>query len=170
MGQRDEIKTIRARNISFNLSDADVKRLCEKAGCAGLTVSKLLENFIGDLVCGTYSNGSDERDLAQRWFARCGFSWMNGYSFLNYLIDFDDVEETVDCWNDLIYYRELKDPDEDDKEFLEELEERMSDKFEDFQGYRKVGDKEIIRTNEMEKVINWWNEYNQIKGLEVVDD
>lgn len=81
--------------------------------------------------------------MADSWFNRCGFCWMNGYSFLNYLIDFDDVEETIDCWNDLIYYRELKEPDEDDKEFLEELEERMRDKFEEFEGQRKVGDPEV---------------------------
>lgn len=45
----------------MNLSDADVRRLAEKSGEGGLTISELLENFIGDLVDGTYSNGSDER-------------------------------------------------------------------------------------------------------------
>ena len=28
------------------------------------------ENFVGDLVGGTYSNGSDERDYADQWFER----------------------------------------------------------------------------------------------------
>lgn len=62
--QRRESKTLRERTISLNLSDADVLRISEKAASVGLTVSQLLENFIGDLVCGTYSNGSDEQLLA----------------------------------------------------------------------------------------------------------
>ena len=59
--QREEIETIKPRTITVNLSDADVRRLAEKSGEGGLTISELLENFIGDLVDGTYSNGSDER-------------------------------------------------------------------------------------------------------------
>ena len=63
--QREEIETIKPRTITVNLSDADVKRLAEKSGEGGLTISELLENFIGDLVDGTYSNGSDERMYAE---------------------------------------------------------------------------------------------------------
>lgn len=55
--QQEEIETIRSRTIEVKLSDADVKRISEKAAAHGLTVGELIENFIGDLVCGTYSNG-----------------------------------------------------------------------------------------------------------------
>lgn len=65
--QKNEIETIKPRTITVNLSDADVKRLAEKSGEGGLTISELLENFIGDLVDGTYSNGSDERMYAEQW-------------------------------------------------------------------------------------------------------
>ena len=44
----------------MKLSDADCDRLARKRGEHGLT--------IGDLVGGTYSNGSDERDYADQWF------------------------------------------------------------------------------------------------------
>lgn len=47
--QKNEIETIKPRTITVNLSDADVKRLAEKSGEGGLTISELLENFIGDL-------------------------------------------------------------------------------------------------------------------------
>ena len=60
--QEKEIQTIKERTITLKLSDADVERISNKAERHGLTVSELLENFIGDLVGGTYSNGSDERD------------------------------------------------------------------------------------------------------------
>lgn len=44
----------------------------ESAGEYGLTIGELIENFVGDLVDGTYSNGS-ERMYAQQWFERCWF-------------------------------------------------------------------------------------------------
>lgn len=52
--QQEEIETIRSRTIEVKLSDADVKRISEKAAAHGLTVGELIENFIGDLVCGTW--------------------------------------------------------------------------------------------------------------------
>ena len=84
--QKEEIKTIKERNIVLNLSDKDCERISRKAATVGLTVSELLENFIGDLVAGTYSNGSDERTIANEWFERCWFSLEPDKSFLRYLI------------------------------------------------------------------------------------
>ncbi len=164
MGQREEIETIKARNISLNLSDADVKRLCEKAGSVGLAVSELLESFIGDLVDGTYINGSDERMYANEWFERCGFSWMSEYSFLRFLIDCDDVEDTIDGWNEIKYYKDLEELRKDDKEDLAYYEESINDKFEEYRRYKKVDEEKLALEAEMEKVVNWWNEYEQIKG------
>ena len=31
---------------------------------------KMLEQFVADLTCGAGSGGSDERDLAERWYYR----------------------------------------------------------------------------------------------------
>ena len=53
--QKREIETIKERIVKLELSDADCERISRKAGISGLTVSELLENFIGDLVNGTYS-------------------------------------------------------------------------------------------------------------------
>lgn len=47
--QQEEIETIRSRTIEVKLSDADVKRISEKAAAHGLTVGELIENFIGAL-------------------------------------------------------------------------------------------------------------------------
>lgn len=74
INQEEEIKTIKSRNYNLNLSDADVERLAEKALSYGLTAAELLENFIGDIVNGTYSNGSDERMYASEWAERCWFA------------------------------------------------------------------------------------------------
>lgn len=71
--QQEEIETIRSRTIEVKLSDADVKRISEKAAAHGLTVGELIENFIGDLVCGTYSNGSDEMQKGTPYSVRRSF-------------------------------------------------------------------------------------------------
>ena len=55
--QREEIETIKPRTITVNLSDADVRRLAEKSGEGGLTISELLENFIGEHIPMEVTNG-----------------------------------------------------------------------------------------------------------------
>ena len=59
--QQKEIETIRERKITVKLTDADCDRLARKCGEHGLTIGELIENFVGDLVGGTYSNGRTER-------------------------------------------------------------------------------------------------------------
>ena len=71
--RKKEIETIKERTLVLKLSDADCDRILQKAASHGMTVSELLESFIGDLVDGTFTNGSDERYLAEDWFNRCGF-------------------------------------------------------------------------------------------------
>lgn len=94
--QKAEIETIRERAITLRLSDADTVRITEKAEGVGLTVAGLLESFIGDLVDGTYSNGSDERMYANEWFNRCGFSWMYEKTFLTFLIEWGNIQTILD--------------------------------------------------------------------------
>lgn len=143
MTQHDEIKTIKPRKIILNLSDADAERITNKAAACGLTVGELLENFIGDLVGGTYSNGSDERAHAGAWFDRCGFSWLYNQTFTTYALNnwiMESVTEAItnieDTKADIIYTTEnikrleadaAADPDEiaDEKEELNALQEDL---------------------------------------------
>lgn len=99
--QKNEIETIKPRTITVNLSDADVKRLAEKSGEGGLTISELLENFIGDLVDGTYSNGSDERMYAERWYQRCWFAMFLDDTFLKFLLLWGDLDNFIDLMNEV---------------------------------------------------------------------
>ena len=99
--QKNEIETIKPRTITVNLSDADVKRLAEKSGEGGLTISELLENFIGDLVDGTYSNGSDERMYAEQWYQRCWFSMFSDDTFLKFLLLWGDWDDFIDLMNEM---------------------------------------------------------------------
>lgn len=90
--QQQEINTIKPRTITINLSDADISRLYEKTGSVGLTPAALLESFIGDLVDGTYSNGSDEREYANAWFNRCGFADQSPDTFLRYMLGIEELD------------------------------------------------------------------------------
>lgn len=104
--QQKEIETIQPRTYSLNLSDADVKRLAKTAGVHGLTVSELLENFIGDLVSGTYSNGEDERMYAEQWANRCWFAMTSEKNLIQYLCmaseyDFSDLLDIVERIDDI---------------------------------------------------------------------
>ena len=128
--QQKEIETIRERKITVKVSDADCDRLARKCGKHGLTIGELIENFVGDLVGGTYSNGSDERDYADQWFERCWFGMFPEPTLLNHLLNLgyepehyldmlenvetikSDIEitkqniaEPSDEWKDIVYHK-----------------------------------------------------------------
>lgn len=164
--QKKEIETIREKKITVKLSEADCDRLARKCGEHGLTIGELIENFVGDLVGGTYSNGSDERDYANQWFERCFFGMFPEETLLNFLLYrgydvYDDFLEIIDDietgYAELEDYR--KDPsvfDEEEIEFLkndiEDWEQRITDIKADFFKENEKADWE----KEVEKVNEWW--------------
>ena len=106
--QEMEVKTIRKRKLVLELSDADVDRVRRKAGAAGLTVAELIENFIGDLVKGTYHNRWDAGISAEEWFSRCWFGISPDKTFLRYLTD------EVDLLDEFITQTEFLEDDRND--------------------------------------------------------
>lgn len=96
MGQENEIRTVRERTISLKLSDADIERLCEKAGTVDMTVEALLEGFIGDLVDGTSSHESNERGYIKEWFERTYGGIFAEGTFLKFLIECGGVEDLIE--------------------------------------------------------------------------
>lgn len=61
---------VRERQVTIKTTDKDFEKLQEMCCGYGITVGELLECFVGDLIDGVYSNGSDERQAAQKWFDR----------------------------------------------------------------------------------------------------
>lgn len=162
--QQAEIKTIKKRSLTLKLSDADVTRLFEKAGGAGLTVSELLENFIGDLVDGTYSNGSDERDYAERWFDRCWFSMGFGdLTFLQWLISDNCVDEAVDVWEIIQDFAAQDVLNDDDIDDLACARSELSDIFTEYQEMQGAV-KSATAESEMPKVMQWWNDLRNMQN------
>lgn len=139
--QELEIATIKERTLKIPLSDADCDRLASLCGEYGISVSVLIKNFIGDLVDGTYSNGSDERYYARRWFDRCWFSWYPELqeTLLSHLLAWGyDPEEYLDILDDIETAKEEKEylaehPEEADEEdqyiddYIADWEEKLRD-------------------------------------------
>lgn len=82
--QAREIETVKERTVRLKLSDSDLHRLCAFSVSADTSIEKLLQDIIGDLVGGTYSHGSDERELMQEWYDRA------------YSVDYDKLNERLD--------------------------------------------------------------------------
>ena len=57
-----------------------------------MSPEKMLEQFVADLTCGAGSGGSDERDLAERWYYR-SFEMMGEDTFVSYLCSDEDMIE-----------------------------------------------------------------------------
>jgi len=171
--QKQEIASIKKRNIEMLLSDADIKRLWIKAGEVGMTAGELLVSFVGDLVDGTYTNGSDERMYAGQWFERCGFSFMAENTFLRYLLVCVELEELISIYEEMIEFKEeiteleaQTDKGGDDLEEIENLKEEISYRqeeidqtFNDFIKWCKGEHKGF--DEEMKNVLKW---HKSMKG------
>lgn len=104
--RKKEIETIKERTLVLKLSDADCDRILQKAASHGMTVSELLESFIGDLVDGTFTNGSDERYLAEDWFNRCGFERDDKRTLLWHLLEQNaDLENFIELYEENEEYK-----------------------------------------------------------------
>jgi len=164
---KQEIATISERNLKLNLSDADIKRISDTAGRVGLTVTELLQNFIGDLVHGTYTNGSDERMYANQWFDRCWFSMDFIYensTFLRFLLGYNgyDIGDAIANWKDINEYKNSD--DEDEREIYAESQESLTEIFTDFLNQLADMHQKPTLEEAMTEVIKWHDEYQQLKG------
>lgn len=88
-------------NLTIQLTDKDMKTFLQKCYEARTTPSEVLTGFLNDLVNGYYTRGSDERDLAQQYFDRCGYPYSGALTFTQYLLELggwrlEEVEEAID--------------------------------------------------------------------------
>ena len=171
--QKNEIETIKPRTITVNLSDADVKRLAEKSGEGGLTISELLENFIGDLVDGTYSNGSDERMYAEQWYQRCWFAMFSDDTFLKFLLLWGDLDDYIDLMDELESNKKemaemTADAEEYSAEERDELQEYINELQKEIDYYwgkfleRKRQKESYVFEKEIENIMAWKSQLDTI--------
>ena len=158
----------RDRTISLKLSDDDCEKLMLKCGEYGIGLGELFENFIGDLVDGTFSNGADERMYAQKWFDRC-FRPFKEPTLLSHLIGWGyDPEEYLNTLAALEKYKTDKDyfskyPEEadDQAQFLDDEISDLEDELQDMRTNWKPG-KEPDMESEIELINNWVSEKEEL--------
>lgn len=175
--QKQEIATIKERTLTIKLSDADVMRVCKKAGAHNITVAQMVESYLQDLVHGTYTNGSDEREYANAYFERCGYSWMTDNTFTRYLIEWgfindymDNIEAENDLKADIAIYEDIEEPTADDlqelealKEDLEEVQGYILDYYREYSAESKESETEPLEEAQS-GVLKWYEEYKTLKG------
>lgn len=170
--QKREIATIKERTIQVKLSDADCDRLAKKCGKQGMTIGELIENFIGDLVGGTYSNGSDEREYADQWFNRCEFGRFSEPTLLSHLLQMEyDIEEFIDLLDniedgnlDLEKYKlNPKRYDEEEIKYLKEDLEIWEKEYHDFIDDLVKENPDIDMKKEIEGCRKWLKDYESLK-------
>ncbi len=64
-------------NLKVNLSNEDYDKLKEYARDYNLSPSGLIESFIKDLVNSEESNGSDESYIANNWYSRNYYNYVD---------------------------------------------------------------------------------------------
>lgn len=166
--QKREIETIKERSVSLKLSDSDCEDILKLCGKHNITIAELLEGFIGDLIGGTHTNGSDERLYAERYFERCGYGMFPEPTLLNWLLTmgydvYDDFLEVIDDietgYADLEDYK--KDPSVFDDEEIEFLKEDIGDwehQIEEIKANFLEHNEKADWEKEVEKVNEWWKE------------
>lgn len=174
--RRKERVFAREKKITVKLSDAESDRLAIKCGLHGLTIEEMIENFIGDLVGGTYSNGNDESDAIDQWIERCWFGGISNTLLSHFICSGYDPEEYLDAMgrietaiDDKAYLEEhpeeaneeaawIDDDIECDEEFLEEMRE----------GWEP--EKEPNMEEEIERIKKWASERNDLRGGRIMEN
>lgn len=163
-----ENATTEERTVAIKLSDTDCEKIYNLCGEYSITISGLLQGFIGDLIDGTYTNGSDERMCARNYFERCWFTMFPEQTLLRWLLSmgydvYDDFLEVIDnietAYAEMEYYK--KDPSvfgegeiDSLKEDIKIWEERIMEIKTDF----LKNNKEANWEKEVHKVNEWWKE------------
>ena len=154
------------RTVGIQMSDEDAEKLSALAAKYGKTAGELLSSFVGDLICGSQTNGADEREFAELWLNRRYGYWEND-SLLAHLADSDpDVNAAVDEF--LTQYDDWKLSLEHPEEFADEFADCPGEKLycqmvvEDYlKGWSHADD---IPDEEIKKCRQWLLEADQLNG------
>ena len=146
--QEMDMETLRERTIAVKLTDSECDDLAMAAGKEGKTISELVTEFIGDLINGTYTGGSDERLMIMEWWGRRIIFW-DRESLLSYLLQHDeDVGQFLNAWEErerckadpVEYAREVEDLGPGEKPWFDEA---IDEALEDWEPTRMISKKEM---------------------------
>lgn len=154
------------RTVGIQMSDEDAEKLSALAAKHGMTAGELLSSFVGDLICGSQTNGSDEREFAELWLNRC-YGYWDDDSLLAHLANSDpDVNAAVGEF--LTQYDDWKLSLEHPEQFSDEFAECPGEKLycqmvvEDYLiGWSHA---DAIPDEEIKRCRQWLLEANQLNG------
>lgn len=93
---------LKERKLTVELTDETLIDFVELCFRDGTTPAEVLGGFINDLVCGNHSRGSDERDLANAYYDRCGYGYFyQARDFLQWALAYDAVGTIADYLKDI---------------------------------------------------------------------
>lgn len=142
------MEMLRERTIAVKLTDSECGDLAMAAGREGKTISELVTEFIGDLINGTYTGGSDERLMIAEW-RRHRTIFGGRESLLSYLLERDeDVGQFLSAWgerarcktNPAKYAKETEGLEPGEKPWFDE---KIEEALEDWAPTRMILKKEI---------------------------
>lgn len=120
--------------VKLNIQEESWKKLWLMARRYGISPEELLGQFAADLTCGAGSGGSDERDLAERWYYR-SFEMMGENTFVSYLCsDKALIEEVI----------ELKEGIAESERYISEVKKRIETGERIFVHYDQADKKSLI--------------------------
>ena len=132
-----------------------------------ITVGNLIENFIGDLVNGTYTNGSDERDYARSYFERCWFGMFPEKSLLNFLLSngydvYEDLIEWVECITE--QKNDKSDYSDEEKADIRYEVSQWEQIVDSIRGHYLEENPQADWDEEYKKVVEWYDEKERLRS------
>lgn len=167
----EKLNGVDYRQVFIPLSDSDCDKLAEKAGSVGMSVGDLLAHFIGDLVGGTFTSGSDERLFAEQWFDRCGWAMFPEPTFLRWLCENGTTDDFMghydfmkECEEDLCA-EDPSDTEEANRQEIEYQRQWMESEYREFCACLKQKGLDPAESFEtaVEKVVQWNKDRTSLK-------
>ena len=168
-------EALKPRNITTQLTDQECIDLANLAAKCGYTVGEIISSYVHDLLGSNYSNGSDERFLANEYFDRCCILQFAPNTFLKWLVEYDYIESYLTHVDKIEHYtrrlRYLKahlSESEENQRIYEAENAFLSELKESFDEYYLDYTEETERPEPKEEaeagVIKWRADLEKLKG------
>lgn len=162
--------------LTLKLTGEDADRICRKAGEAEITVTELLQEFIGDLIHGRHTGGSDERDCADMWFNRRYSMLCDNNDFVRYALMYYNVDELLRVQESIEEYEEMLQDEEYEEDWdglRENVEAWKSELEEVYAGFLEWSEPKKAEKNldeDMQRLAAWKEGVERFKGRPVAQE
>ena len=162
------------RTITLELADEDTKAFIEKCFQDGTNPAEVLKCFINDLVGGSQSGGSDERELANKYYDRCGYGYFfpdERRTFTQWLLNDYYFETVAGAMEDIKTFEEeiaylKKHPEDTNEGEIEDLEREIADSKEEIEFIFREYEKSTSKPESLEEGLKGVREYQKtVEGI-----